>query len=212
MPGRKEPEAVRREAILRAALAVAIRDHLAGVTARGVAREAGISPGLLFFHFGTVDNLLLELLDWLLARTIVAGAHDIDVAIADPVARILTIIRRDLEGLPRQRERIELFFEYWIVGARDAAIRRKIRRALGRYRATYRALGEALATADPVRYSGTTPDALADVVVNFVEGCALQVVTEPRRFRPEQAMQTLTRLVGQPTERSAHTSILKLSS
>src|SRR4028119_548076 len=57
----------------RAAFAVAAREGLAGVTARAVAAEAGVSSGLVFFHFGTVDALLAALLDWLLARTLVAG-------------------------------------------------------------------------------------------------------------------------------------------
>ena len=74
MGGRKQPEEQRREEILRAAFVVAARDRLTGVTARAVAAEAGISSGLVFFHFESVDALLGELLDWLLDRTQVAGS------------------------------------------------------------------------------------------------------------------------------------------
>ena len=49
MPGRKEPEEERRDAILRAAYVVATRERLGGVTARAVAAEAGVSSGLVFF-------------------------------------------------------------------------------------------------------------------------------------------------------------------
>src|SRR5687767_11445787 len=70
MPGRKEPEDKRRDAILRAAYTVAARERLGGVTARAVAAEAGVSSGLVFFYFESIDNLLVALLDWLLERTI----------------------------------------------------------------------------------------------------------------------------------------------
>jgi len=59
VPGRKVPEAQRREQLLAAAYLVAVRDGLDQVTARRVADEAGASPGLVFFHFGSKDGLLL---------------------------------------------------------------------------------------------------------------------------------------------------------
>jgi AcrR family transcriptional regulator len=71
MPGRKAPEEQRREEILRAAYRVAARERLAGLTGRAVAAEAGVSSGLVFFHFGDRDGLLVALLEWLLEVTVV---------------------------------------------------------------------------------------------------------------------------------------------
>lgn len=190
---------MRRETILAAAFAVAAADRLGAVTARAVAAKAGVSPGLVFFYFESVDKLLVELLDWLLARTLVA-ADDPDrlARTADPGARMMLAIRRDVEWLPQQRERVELFFDYWVLGTRHPAIRRKIRRALNRYRDAFAPLARALVDSDPERYSGMTAEGLASVAAGFVEGCALQVVMDPKQFDVERSMATLAALVRAP--------------
>ena len=119
---RRGTEEERREEILRAAYAVATRERLAGVTGRAVAAEAGVSSGLVFFYFESVDGLLTALLDWLLARTIVAGEISGIFDVADPAERMMAVIGRDVERLPRQRERVELFFDYWVLGTRSPEI------------------------------------------------------------------------------------------
>ena len=199
MPGRRAPEEQRREAILRAAYAVAARDRLGGVTARAVAAEAGISSGLVFFYFATVDALLVALLDWLLGRTIVAsGALARAPSPGSAADQMMAAIRRDVEWLPRQRDRVELFFDYWVIGTRHPLVRRKMRRALDRYRASFLPLAAAVLEADPERYTDITPEGLAAVAAGFVEGCALQVVMDPAQFDIERSMATLAALVRTP--------------
>lgn len=199
MPGRRAPEEERREAILQAAFAVAARERLGAVTARAVAAEAGVSPGLVFFYFESVDRLLVELLDWLLAHTLVAAdIPDRLSEVADPGARMMLAIRRDVEWLPKQRERVELFFDYWVLGTRHPVIRRKIRRALNRYRDAFAPLARALVESDPERYGGMSAEGLASVAAGFVEGCALQVVMDPNQFDVERSMTTLAALVRAP--------------
>ena len=66
MPGPKVPEDQRREEVLAAAYRVATRDRLGGLTTRAVAKEAGVSNGLVFFHFVSREGLVLALLDRLL--------------------------------------------------------------------------------------------------------------------------------------------------
>ena len=196
---RRGTEEQRRDEILRAAYVIAARERLAGVTARAVATEAGVSSGLIFFYFDTVDRLLIELLDWLLARTVVAGElPELIPGTGDAAAAIITVIRRDVEHLPRQRERVELFFDYWVLGTRDPAIRSKIRAALDRYRDAFLPLAHEVVASDPERYAGITAEGLAAVAASFVEGCALQVVMDPSAFDVERSMATLTALVRQP--------------
>lgn len=196
---RRGSEDKRRQEILRAAYAVATRNRLAGVTGRAVAEAAGVSSGLVFFYFDSVDRLQTELLDWLLARTVVAGdlAELVD-APGDPAARMMAVIRRDVERLPHQRDRVELFFDYWVLGTRHPAIRAKIRGALDRYRDAFLPLARAVVENDPERYAGIAPEGLASVAASFVEGCALQVVMDPAAFDVERSMATLAALVRSP--------------
>ncbi len=199
LPGHKAPEDERREAILRAAFAVAAEERLTGLTMRRVAAEAGVSSGLVFFHFESKDALLVALLDWLLARTIVAGeVRSYSSGASSPAERMLATVRRDIERLARQRARVELFFDYWVLGTRHPAIRTKIRAALDRYRDAFRPLAAAIVDGDPERYAGVAAGDLAAVVAGFVEGCAVQAVMDPSRFDVECYMTTLRSLVARP--------------
>ena len=70
MPGRRAPEEARREQIINAAYAVALRAGIADVTLRAVAVQAGLSHGLLIFHFKRKDQLIAALLDPISARRV----------------------------------------------------------------------------------------------------------------------------------------------
>lgn len=200
MPGRRAREEERKEAILRAAYRVAARERLTGFSMQQVADRAGVSKGLVFFYFDTRDALLLALLDWLLATTIVAP----DVAArpddTPPSARMLAVLRRDLERLPAQRERVALFFDFWVIGTRHPGIQERIRDALARYRDAYRPLAQAVIDADPARYAGVTAEGMAAVATGFVEGCALQAVMDPERFDVDAYVDSVAALVlrGEP--------------
>jgi len=196
MPGRKAPEEQRRLEILKAAYRVAARERLTGLTAQAVAAEAGVSKGLVFFHFQNRDGLLVALLEWLLEITLV-GPEMADALEGQGAAeRMLSAIRRDVEALPRQRERVALFFDYWVMGTRHPRIETAIRGALNRYRDAFRPLAEAVVAAEPERFGRTGAEGLAGVAAGFIEGCALQVVMDPERFDVDSYMRTLVALVA----------------
>jgi AcrR family transcriptional regulator len=202
VPGRKESEEERREAILRAAYVVATRERLGGVTARAVAAEAGVSSGLVFFYFASIDNLLVGLLDWMLDRTIAGGASAVRIGVPpvdlEPAALLVAVVGGAVRRLPRQRDRVELFFDFWVLGTRHPVVRRKIRKALGSYRESFLPLAQAVITADPDRYAGTSAEGFADVIASFVFGCSMEIVTNPTHFDVERTLATLEALVRHP--------------
>src|ERR1700681_1222486 len=51
-----------REALVRGAVGALIEEGFAGASARQIARRAGCNQGLVFYHFGSVANLLLAAL------------------------------------------------------------------------------------------------------------------------------------------------------
>lgn len=173
MPGRKVPEEERREQLLAACFAVARRDGLGAVTARAVATEAGASPGLVFFHFGSKDALIAAMMSALLA-----GALDAEVtpvlAGLPPRERLRAMLRVELEGIPEQREAVELLLAGWFVGRE---LRGLIREALVGYREVFEPTCTEVCDGDPVRGR-----ALAGVVVALVEGAAFTEVREPGAF------------------------------
>jgi hypothetical protein len=119
---------------------------------------------------------------------------------------MLGLLRRDIERLPRQRERVELFFDYWVLGTRHPAIRRTIRAALDRYRDAFVPLAREIVEGTPGHWGSVTPEALATVAASFVEGCALRVVLDPRAFDVDTYMATLATLVAPPSAVAARRS------
>lgn len=53
------------------------------VSLRGIAKELGVSPALLIYHFGSKDNLLIETMHWALAGSVRRLQRQIE-GIADP--------------------------------------------------------------------------------------------------------------------------------
>jgi len=60
---RSEAGEVTRERILDAALETLKADGFAGATARSIARTGGFNQALVFYHFGSVDEVLLRAVD-----------------------------------------------------------------------------------------------------------------------------------------------------
>lgn len=140
----------------------------------------------------------MSLLERLLEVTVVGPELPALLEGRTPGDRMLSAIRRDVERLPKQRERVELFFDYWVMGTRHGEVKRMIRAALERYRVAFRPLAAAVVEAEPERYAGVDADGLAAVAAGFIEGCALQVVMDLEHFDVEAYMRTVSTLVANP--------------
>jgi AcrR family transcriptional regulator len=200
MPGQKAPKGERREQILKAAMKLAISRRLAAITIRDVAKEAGLSSGLVLFHFKSRDGLVRALLDWLLHQNSVLqpdtrrGQHD------DSLSQL---VRNESLRLVRDRNRTELFFDYWIAGTKRPALRREMRTALRRYRQHFHRL--AVKGAKNVRgRPGIDASGIAAAAVSFIHGCALQAVIDPKGFDVEAALAIIDGLADQacPSQRT----------
>jgi TetR/AcrR family transcriptional regulator, transcriptional repressor of bet genes len=218
VPGARAPEPQRRAQIVDAALTVAARDRLDRLTVRRVAAEAGLSPGLVFHHLDDKETLLLAVLDRLIERTfipvaggstLVAGAFTPGVGAAaedDPSATasaapitagdlLLDRVRHDVARIADEREYIELFFDFWVMGTRHPEVRGRIAAALRAYRGALVPLATAVVAEEPERFAGTRPDRLAALVVAFVLGHAVQAVLDPEASDVEGVVVTLDALV-----------------
>lgn len=183
MPGPKAPQEERREQILAAAGRVAANETLAGLTIRRVAEAAELSVGLVLFHFGSKDGLLLAMLDRLLEQTL-RETEAAKEAARDPSPRetLRKLLRREIERLPRERERVELFFDFWVMGTRQPEIRARVRASLERYRNLVTDVTGPLLSREPNAFGGMTAEGMAALAVSFIEGGALQAVIDPAHF------------------------------
>lgn len=179
MPGTKIAEAVRREQIIAAAYAIAAKHGLNAVTIRVVALRADTSPGLVIFHFGTKDDLILAVLDWVLrTTTAVSVGPDIE-AIPDPLERLIALLRQEMARLSREPQAIRVFFEFWSAAIWDRKIAARVQPELDRYRDAFRPMAEAILVAEPERFRGVSAAALTAVAVSFIKGFAVQSMIEP---------------------------------
>ena len=196
MPGRHASGPERRAQIIGAAYDVAARHGLDGITVRRVASKAGVSTGLVLFHFQTKDLLTIALLDWLLETTTVLHVGEDIARIGSPFERLLALVQQEMDRLTSEPQRILLFFDYWARGIRHAGIRSKMRRELARYRMAFRPMAEEVLKSEPARFRGVTPEALAAVSVSFIKGCALQSMIDSRRFDLDEYLAATRGLVG----------------
>jgi TetR/AcrR family transcriptional repressor of bet genes len=197
MPGKRAPEAERRGQILRAAYDVASRRGLAWVTVRRVAVRAGLSPGLVLFHFRTKDELISALLDHVLATTTVLQPSAQAARIRSPLDRYLTVLAEEINRLSSEPRRIRLFFDFWSRGFTHVPIRRRMQAELDRYRGAFRPMAEEVLAAEPGRFAHVTSDGLAAVGVSFIKGCAVQSMIDPRDFDVDELLGAARALLGQ---------------
>lgn len=91
-PGRATGDATKHQ-IVEAALETLKRDGFTGATSRAIARAGGFNQALIFYHFGTLDGLLLAALDrtseerFERYRQAIADAESVDALLA-AVARL----------------------------------------------------------------------------------------------------------------------------
>jgi AcrR family transcriptional regulator len=126
-----------RDRIIEAALDTLKQDGFAGTSARAIARRGGFNQALIFYHFGTLDDLLLAALDrtselrMLAYRDAVAGVATLDQAMAvaaelyraDLAAGHITVLAEMIAGSldrPDLGPQIVERMEPWIALTTDA--------------------------------------------------------------------------------------------
>jgi AcrR family transcriptional regulator len=206
MPGRKAPEETRRENILRAAYDVAARRGVEALTLRAVAGRAGVSHATVLFHFERRDQLVATLLDRVLYATTTLRVPDAVRRLTRPSERFLTLLQFEMDRLSSDSRHFRVFLDYWTIGVRKRAVRRKVASALDAYRGAFEEFAEAAVQAarERLRSLGAsssgeatlTPDTLAATAVSLIHGCALQAVIDPRQFQVGRHKDAAVRLLA----------------
>jgi AcrR family transcriptional regulator len=155
------------------------RRGVAGSTFDHVAREAGVSRGLLHYYFGTKERLLaevvrhdcdvrMELLDQQLA-----GAANPD----DVLQRLVASLEELVETEP---EFITLVFELFALSRRHPEVAAEFAELMRRTRGHLADVLRAKDEEGAVRL-GAEPEEAADVLFAMADGMALRMLAEPGR-------------------------------
>lgn len=178
----------RRRQVIEATIRVIAARGLARLTLTDVAREAGISHGLVLFHFESKENLLAECLAYLADEYQRNWEEAVLAAGPAPAEQLLAMVEADFHPAVTTPARLAAWCAFWgetqsrpayqdICGERDAL---QILRLEGLCRALVQEGGYAL---DPVH--------AARIVRLVVEGTWLDMITVDTPYQPEEARQTV---------------------
>ncbi|HWY18751.1 MAG TPA: TetR/AcrR family transcriptional regulator [Solirubrobacteraceae bacterium] len=155
------------------------RRGTAGSTFDHVAREAGVSRGLLHYYFGTKERLLLEAvrrdcelrMEQLEQR--LAGARTADDFIGLMAENLQETVREDPDF-------VTLMFELFTLSRRNEDIAAEYAELMRRTRGLLADL-LAIAQREGVVRLHAEPDAVAEILFALADGFALRMLTEPER-------------------------------
>ena len=155
------------------------RRGISGSTFEHVAREAGVSRGLLHYYFGTKEALLVEVVrrdtEHRIARL------DEPLAAASSADEILQILVADLEdSIQNEPGFWVLIFELFTAGRRNPEIQREVGELFNRIRGH---MADIFRTKEregvlKLRYDA---DAVVGYLIALADGIALQTLSDPER-------------------------------
>ncbi|NUR09781.1 MAG: TetR/AcrR family transcriptional regulator [Nocardioidaceae bacterium] len=145
---------VRREEMLAATTQLLDRIGLAAIRVADVATELGVSPGLVFYHFGSKDALVAEAFGYAVDRDLDRLDRAVDRG-KDPVDRLRRVLQ--LYGPTGSATGWRLWIDAWALAQREPTIRAVLRRMDRRWCAVLQGVVEdgvddgAFRCADPER-------------------------------------------------------------
>lgn len=164
----------RRLQVIEATIATIAARGLARLTLGDVAREAGVSHGLVLFHFASKDNLLAETLEFLSDEYQKNRQAAVDGAGPKPAARLLALVLADFQPAISTLSRTAAWCAFWA----EAPSRPSYQRLCGERDASYIRQIESVCS-DLVTEAGYGVDPIhaARILRLVIEGIWLDMVT-----------------------------------
>lgn len=192
---------VRREQIVRATVRCLAREGYTRLTMKKVAREAGVSQGILHYYFADKRAML--------TATLEAVTRDLDRRVAaaqtrtggDPRARLRALVRACLDVAVGRPEFWVVFVEFWGEMLHDRRLR-ALNTAV--YARTRRLIGRLIA--DGVRtgrFRPVEPERGAAVVLGLVDGLSLQLTFDADAFTVAEAARFCDDALGRYLEKES---------
>jgi AcrR family transcriptional regulator len=172
-------DGAKAQAIIDAMRLSVARRGVAGSTFDRVAREAGVSRGLLHYYFGTKERLLAEVVrrDCDLRMALL----DQQLAAASTAEDFVELLRVTLEELVRDApEVITVVYELFLLSRRNEEIAAEFAEVIRRTREAVAAILARKAEEGVLALRGE-PDAVAEVLFGLADGLALRMLGEPER-------------------------------
>ncbi len=181
----------KERALLEATVGLLGRGGVAAVTHRAVAREAGVSLGVVTYRYPTVDVLLASALEYFCEvdlEGLVALAGELQKSAFDPNAWSIAFAKSIAGSLRREREREIAGFELMLASARHPELRRASKKTDEAYRRLAELVLRAAGSKDPERQ--------ARILIAAILGLELKHLADPRPHFEDELAAALRDLVS----------------
>jgi AcrR family transcriptional regulator len=181
---RTATRALRREQLMRSTIESIARRGFAGTTLADVADGAGLSRGIVNFHFQSKDQLLDETLEFLADEYRAVWTRYLERAGPTPPERLLALVLADYDPAVCNRKKLAVWFAFW----GESKSRPNYLRLMGdrdtEYEATLRAICSAVI--DEGNY-GLDHEQAAASISSLSDGMWLSLLVTPRKYTREGA-------------------------
>jgi AcrR family transcriptional regulator len=180
-----------REALLAAAVRVVAERGLRNLTYRAVAEEAGVTHGLVTYHFGTREALLAEALRYSLHRS-VPGLSD-----APGSGRIESLFTGLTDLVESEPDTQAFQYELILESRRNPTMRPHVRELYDGYREALRA---------ELAAAGLDGDALTHLVFAALDGLVFQQICAVNDVTTDSALEQLRHILAMMRDRAWQSS------
>lgn len=184
---RKQSRAARRRQLIEATIETIAAQGYARTTLTDVARQAGISHGLVNFHFATKERLLTETLQFLAEEYRANWSGALEAAGASPAEQLDALLRSDFDPQICTKSRLSAWCAFW----GEAQCRPMYQALCGSNDDDYtRALEGICARLVAEEGRDTDPVRIARVLRITTEGVWLDMMTMTEPYDAAEAMRT----------------------
>ena len=179
------PTSTRTQArVIEAVVEVIARQGISGTTFASVSAAAGVSQGVLVFHFKNKEGLLTETLSRMLQEYRRAWTEA--MASPDPLERILGLIRVDFSPEICSQTKLALWFSFWgEAGAQPLYNKICVESEIARNDAMLSSCRDLVALS-----GGPDPELLTQSIDAFTDGLWLQMHMQGHPLTRDEALET----------------------
>ncbi|MDZ7600058.1 MAG: TetR family transcriptional regulator C-terminal domain-containing protein [Hoeflea sp.] len=182
---RREPKALRREQLINATIDSLAKRGYAATTLADVADGAGLSRGIVNFHFASKDNLLAETIKFLQDEYTANWQAMVKKAAPDTASQLLAMVTADLDRKICTHRKLAAWFALITESRSKPAYQEMAWDRDAKYRATLASICTAAKEEGGYAFD---PQSTADAIYAMQEGLWLRMMLFGRGYKREAAL------------------------
>lgn len=186
---RKAPRAARRQQLIDATMKCIARKGMGSTTLADVAKEAGLSQGIVNLHFKSKDNLLNETLQFLADEYKAQFEKALRQGGPAPADRLLAVMQLDFKPRICDPRKLAVWFAYW----GEVKVQPAYRKICDEFDQAYDDVVRRLCAAiiEDGGYDDVTAQTAADALTSMSNGLWLSCLISPQTWDRNNAMEAV---------------------